>query len=304
MALLETFADQAVIAIENARLFEELEESNRQVNEALEQQTALAEVLKVIASSPTNLQQVLDALITSAVRLCGAEDAAALAVDGDQVYPLATTTPELMRIRYPVAGTVTGRVLAELRTIHVYGSPEEQLAQYPESPGARMGLGAQLNTPLLRRGQAIGVFALIRRDPRPFTDTEIALFETFADQAVIAIEKARLFQALQDRVSELQALGEIGQAVSSTLDLHQVLATIVANATRLARADTGVVYEYDEAEGVFEVRAADRMTDDLAVVLRGAVPRRRAGRRTGGSDPDPGPGRGGRRLRGAHRGGP
>ena len=98
----------------------------------------------------------------------------------------------------------------------------------------------------------------------PFTDRQIALLETFADQAVIAIENARLFEELQERVGELQALGEVGQAVSSSLDLQEVLTTIVANATRLAGADGGIIYEYDEADGVFEVRAADQLTDDLA----------------------------------------
>ena len=276
--LMKTFADQAVIAIENARLFQELQESNASLREALEQQTALAEVLKVIASSPTNLRQVLDALITSAVRLCGAEDAAALAVDGDQVYPLATTTPEHMRVRYPVAGTVTGRVLAELRTIHVYGSPEEQLAQYPESPGARMGLGAQLNTPLLRGGQAIGVFALTRRDARPFTDTEIALFEAFADQAVIAIENARLFEELQQRNAELQesnrqvteslerqtALSEVLRVIaSSPTDVQHVLDTIAETAMRLCGAESGMIYRPRSRDNHLAACAAAGLAADL-----------------------------------------
>src|SRR6185436_15956738 len=151
---------------------------------------------------------------------------------------------------------------------------EDQLAQFPQSPAARgiqgTRAGAQIDTPLLRAGQPIGVLGLVRTEQRPFTEAQIVLLETFADQAVIAIENARLFQELQDRVGELQALGEVGQAVSSTLDLQPVLTTIVANATRLAGADGGLVYEYDEAEGVFEVRAADGMTDELATSLQAA----------------------------------
>ena len=97
---------------------------------------------------------------------------------------------------------------------------------------------------------AIGVLGVFRWELRAFTEPEIAQLERFADQAVIAIENARLFQELQERVGELQALGEVGQAVSSSLDLQEVLTTIVSNATRLAGADGGIIYEYDEADGV------------------------------------------------------
>jgi GAF domain-containing protein len=111
------------------------------------------------------------------------------------------------------------------------------------------------------------VLSLQRVEVRSFTDAQIALLETFADQAVIAIENTRLFSELEERVGELQALGEVGQAVSSSLDLQEVLTTIVANATRLAGAVGGIVYEYDEAEGAFEVRAADDMADDMVAIL-------------------------------------
>ena len=127
-----------------------------------------------------------------------------------------------------------------------------------------------LVTPLLREGRAIGVIFIRRHEIRSFTDRQIALLETFADQAVIAIENARLFENLRDRVSELQALGAVGQALASSLDLRQVLETIVRNATRLAGAESGVVYEYDEADGVFEVRAADGMPDDIRDALQAA----------------------------------
>src|SRR5215212_505626 len=111
----------------------------------------------------------------------------------------------------------------------------------------QLGIRTVLATPLLREGLPLGTIVILRSEPRPFTDQQIGLVETFADQAVIAIENARLFEELQGRVGELQALGEIGRAVSSSLDIHEVLATIIANATRLAGADGGSLYDYDEA---------------------------------------------------------
>src|SRR6266542_4052329 len=138
--LLETFADQAVIVIENARLFGELErrnaelqESNRQVNEALEQQTATAEVLRVIASSPTDLKAVLEAVVASVARLCAADSANVQRLDGDNVVVLAATHSESAGLIFPIAGTVAEDVIAEMRTVHVFGTVEEQLARYPAS---------------------------------------------------------------------------------------------------------------------------------------------------------------------------
>jgi signal transduction histidine kinase len=204
VSLLESFADQAVIAIENARLFEELEQRTSELTKALEQQTALSEVLRVIAASPTDLQTVLDALVASVKRLCRADEASLSRIESGEAITIATTSPTIvLRDRYPLAGTVTGRVVAEARTVHVYGSPEQQLAQFPDSPGARAGQGTQLNAPLLREGQVIGTIELVRREPSPFADAEIALLEAFADQAVIAIENARLFQALQEANAQL-----------------------------------------------------------------------------------------------------
>ena len=272
MTLLRTFADQAVIAIENARLFEELEQRNTELSEALEQQTATAEVLRVIASSPTNLQAVLDALVASVKRLCRADEASLSRVEGGEAITIATTSPAIvLRDRYPLAGTVTGRVATEARTVHVYGSPEQQLAQYPESPGARAGQGTQLNAPLLREGRVIGTIELVRREPHPFADSEIALLEIFADQAVIAIENARLFEELQERtaqlarsVEELRALGAVGQAVSSSLDLQHVLEMIITRAVEMAGGDNGAIYELDETASEFLHRASHRM--DAAMI--------------------------------------
>jgi signal transduction histidine kinase len=285
--LLESFADQAVIAIENARLFEELEqrntqlqESNRQVTEALEQQQALGEVLRIIASSPTDLGPVLDAVLGAACRLCGARAGLLYGYDGE-VLPLlahvgfAPYVVERIAPNPPVPGpiTVAGRAAELRRIVHledVLDDPQYAWPWVQEQLGVRTILGI----PLLSQSRLLGVLALTRSVGEnavlPFTAHQIALGEAFADQAVIAIENARLFDELQQRVNELQALGDAGHTLSSTLDLEQVLSTIVANATRLAGADSGIVYEYDEGEGVFAVRAADRMTEELVELLRSA----------------------------------
>jgi len=254
--LLETFADQAVIVIENARLFGELErrnaelqESNRQVNEALEQQTATAEVLRVIASSPTDLKAVLEAVVASVARLCAADSANVQRLDGDNVVVLAATHSESAGLIFPIAGTVAEDVIAEMRTVHVFGTVEEQLARYPASPGARMGMGVQASTPLLRGGRPIGVISLQRSEVRPFIEHEIVLLETFADQAVIAIENARLFEELEQRNQELSdaleqqtATAEVLRVIASApTSLNTVLDTLVRSAARLTAADEAAI---------------------------------------------------------------
>src|SRR5262250_3589462 len=138
----------------------------------------------------------------------------------------------------------------------------------------RYGVESAVAVPLLREGVALGVIRVSRTEMQPFTDGQIALLQTFADQAVIAIENVRLFTELQARtheltrsVGELTALGEVGRAVSSTLDLQTVLTTIVARATQLAGAEAGVIYEYDEQRGLFEPVATERLEEDLVRTL-------------------------------------
>jgi two-component system, NtrC family, sensor kinase len=280
--LLKTFADQAVIAIENVRLFTELQQKNEaltqahaQVTEALDQQTATSEILKVIASSPTDVQPVFDAIARNAARLCSANDAQVLRVEGETLRLVAAFgVPSMPSVRQLTRGHLVGRAVIERRTIHIRDwSAAEVLAEYPEST-RRYGVQSALAVPLLRDGVALGVIRISRTEIRPFTDKQIALVKTFADQAVIAIENVRLFKELEARthdltrsVGELRALGEVGQAISSTLDLQAVLSTIVARATELSGTDAGVVYEYDKDREVFLPRATEHLEAEIVETM-------------------------------------
>jgi len=282
IALLQTFADQAVIAIENVRLFTELEEKNRTITEALDQQTATAEILRVISSSPTDVQPVLDAVAENATRVCEAGDGAVLLIRDGAFRIVAHYGMISMPFDEPipiVRGTVAGRAVLESGPVHV---PDLLAAglDFPEGQvlGARFGNRTTLATPLLREGTPIGALLIRRTEVRPFSDKQIALLQTFADQAVIAIENVRLFQELQARtadltrsVGELQALGEVGRTLSATLDLPTVLTTIVTRAVALAGTSAGIIYEFDEGESAFHLRAAHNM-DQRLIDLQNAEP--------------------------------
>src|SRR5262245_52619499 len=249
--LLETFADQAVIAIENVRLFNELQERNRQITEALEQQTATSEILRVIASSPTDIQPVLDTVAENAARLCDSIDAQIYRVDGEMMRRVAShgSLPDpapIADVMESIArNVVPGRAVLDRQTIHVHDVMAEPETEFPLAKAYNKTVGARtiLATPLLREGIPLGAILIRRTEVRPFTPPQIKLLETFADQAVIALENVRLFQELEARtrelarsVGELKALGEVGQAVSSTLDLETVLTRIASHAVQLTGA--------------------------------------------------------------------
>jgi signal transduction histidine kinase/putative methionine-R-sulfoxide reductase with GAF domain len=271
IALLETFADQAVIAIENVRLFTELQERNRQVTEALEQQTATSEILRTIARAQTDVQPVFDTIVRSAARLCHATHAAVFLTDGRMVYNPANygSVPEALaaaraRFPWPVGmDTTAGMAILTRSVVHVPDSEEPSALEIVRQVGQALGFRSVVTVPMLREGEAVGAILVARREAARSSDAELELLKTFADQAVIAIENVRLFKELEARtaaltrsVDQLTALGDVGRAVSSTLDLETVLTTIVSRAVQLSGLDAGVVFEYDADAEEFVQRAA------------------------------------------------
>ncbi|MGH7811546.1 MAG: GAF domain-containing protein, partial [Candidatus Binatia bacterium] len=256
IALLRAFADQAVIAIENARLIHEQEARNRDLAEALEQQTATSEILRVIASSPTEIQPVLDAIAESAARLCDVSEAQIFRVAGNVLRLVANYGNLPASEERPISrGAPIGRIFIDRKTLHVHDLAAEIETEFPETRAAQQRFGHRtiLGTPLLREGVPLGVIGLRRMEVRPFSERQIKLLETFADQAVIAIENVRLFQELQSRNHDLTealdqqtATSEVLRVISrSPTDVQPVFDTIVKSATRLCEASFGTAHRFD-----------------------------------------------------------
>ena len=281
VALIQTFADQAVIAIENVRLFNE-------TKEALERQTATSEILRVISSSPRDLRPVFDAILEKAMHLCEAHLGMLSLSDGDKYEHVAQrgASPEFAQWAFrgpfvPDPRSSVGRLLKERKPIHHkdlresvgYREGVEGTVKYVDVGRAR----SYLAVPMLKEDRVVGGIIIYRPEVRPFTQKQIDLIATFANQAVIAIENVRLFKELEQRtaalsqsVKQLTALSEVGQAISSTLDLEKVLQTVVSRAIALSGFDGGALYEYDEREQVFHIRAAENIDASLVELYRSA----------------------------------
>jgi GAF domain-containing protein/anti-sigma regulatory factor (Ser/Thr protein kinase) len=258
--LVTLFADQAVIAINNARLFEAEQTRTRELGESLKQQTATADVLKVISRSAFDLQKVLDTLIEAATQLCGAEMGVLRRRDGD-AYPLAATYNVKPAWRdaiskhpnQPGRSSVASRAMLTRRTAQSPDVLED--ADYQLSASQKLiGFRALLATPLMLKGEPIGTIGFYRLTPGAFTGQQIAMIETFADQAVIAMENARLFEAEQTRSKELRESLDFQTATTDVLgvisrskfDLAPVLQSVVDTAVRLCRADQAIVYRLSD----------------------------------------------------------
>ena len=278
--LLTNFARQAVIAIENARLLRELRQRTDDLSEALVFQTGSSNILKVIASSPSDVSPALKAIVDSAREICEAYDAAVLLKDGRDLLMSAHHGPIPPGFeRAPInRNWVAGRAVADRAPQHVHDLLGPEGDDFPEARhigGRRQGLRTVLSVPLLREGEAIGAIALRRIEVNPFTDKQIALLQTFADQAVIAVENARLFNETQEALERQTATADILKVIaSSPSDVQPVFEAIAASANRLIGGFSSSVHRViDDLDHLVAFTPTNPESDE---VLKAAFPRHRS----------------------------
>ena len=266
-----------------ANLEKKVEDRTRELSEALEQQTATTEVLRVISSSPGELQPVFQAILENATRICDAKFGVLFGYAGGMFRMLSgqNIPPELAQFLHQprVWGpeTALGRLACNKQTIHVLDTLADGISTNNDAGrqmSIRFGVRTLLAVPMIKDGELIGAINICRPAVQSFADKQLALVTNFAAQAVIAVENARLLNELRARtdelarsVEELRALGEVSQAVNSTLDLRTVLSTIVAKAVQLSGTEAGAIYGFDEAQREFRLRATYGMDRQLIETL-------------------------------------
>ena len=250
--LVKNFAAQAVIAIENTRLLNELRQRTDDLTESLEQQTATSDVLRVISSSPGELVPVFQAMLENAVRICEAAFGSMLLREGDGFRRVALHNAPLEYAKFGETKPLLPPTKTLARIIETMQAAQvaDMAVAEPQSPISRLG-GARtlLNVPMIKENELIGVFAVFRQEVRPFTDKQIELVKNFAAQAVIAIENTRLLNELRQRTDDLTesleqqtATSEVLRVISSSAgELEPVFRTVLANATHLCEANFGVL---------------------------------------------------------------